>query len=99
MAILIDQALWPWRDWMWCHMVSDTSIDELKNFAHEIGVPDRGFQGDHVDLPEHMRAIAVAHGAREVTSREILYALYEAGIRKPPHLRHGRPKDVPIHQP
>ncbi|MEI6405242.1 MAG: DUF4031 domain-containing protein, partial [Actinomycetes bacterium] len=37
MAILIDQALWPWRDWMWCHMVSDTSIEELKVFADLIG--------------------------------------------------------------
>jgi len=99
MAILIDQALWPWRDWMWCHMVSDTSIEELKVFADLIGVPERGFQGDHVDLPEHMRVVALAHGAREVTSREILAALYQAGIRLRPHERQGRPEKVPPHQP
>ena len=84
---------------MWCHMVSDTSIEELKVFADLIGVPDRGFQGDHVDLPEHMRVVALAHGAREVTSREILAALYQAGIRLRPHERHGRPEKVPPHQP
>lgn len=99
MTILIDQALWPWRDWMWCHMVSDTSIDELKAFAYSIGVPDKGFQGDHVDLPEHMRSVALENGAVEVSTREILQALYTAGIRTRPHERHGRPKNVPIHQP
>jgi len=84
---------------MWCHMVSDTSIEELKVFADLIGVPERGFQGDHVDLPEHMRVVALAHGAREVTSREILAALYQAGIRLRPHERQGRPEKVPPHQP
>jgi len=99
MAILIDNAIWPWRDWLWCHMISDTSVDELKTFAAKLGIPDRGFQGDHFDLPEHMREIAITHGAIEVTSREILRALYAAGIRKPPSVRHGRPANVPIHQP
>lgn len=99
MAILIDTAMWPWRDWMWCHMVSDTSVDELKAFAAELGIPERGFQGDHVDLPEHMRPVAIEHGARVVTTREILAALYAAGIRKRPAERHGRPAGVPPHQP
>lgn len=99
MAILIDQAQWPWRDWLWCHMVSDTSVEELKEFAAELGLPDRGFQGDHFDVPDHMRGIAIAAGAIEVTSREILRALYGAGIRKPPSQRQGRPDQVPIHQP
>jgi hypothetical protein len=98
-AILIDQAMWPWRDWMWCHMVSDTSVEELKAFADSLGIPEKGFQGDHVDVPEHMRQVAIAHGAREVTTREILAALYAAGIRQRPHQRHGRPSTVPIHQP
>lgn len=99
MAILIDNAIWPWRDWLWCHMVSDTSIIELKEFAAELGIPERGFQGDHFDLPEHMRQVAISKGAIEVSSREILRALYAAGIRQRPSQRHGRPKNVPIHQP
>lgn len=84
---------------MWCHMVSDTSIEELKAFAHQLGVPSKGFQGDHVDLPDHMRELAIAQGAREVTSRELVEALYQAGIRLRPSQRAGRPKTVPIHQP
>jgi hypothetical protein len=99
MAILIDTAIWPWRDWLWCHMISDTSVSELKEFAQKMGIPERGFQGDHFDLPEHMRTIAIQHGAREVSSREILQALYAAGLRQRPSERHGRPKNVPIHQP
>ena len=80
-------------------MVSDTSIEELKEFASKLGIPDKGFQGDHFDVPEHMRQIAIDQGAKEVSSREILRALYAAGIRKRPNERHGRPKNVPIHQP
>jgi len=99
MAILIDQAIWPWRDWLWCHMVSDTSVEELKSFAEKLGVPEKGFQGDHVDLPEHMREIAIAAGAIVVTSRELVEALYAAGLRKRPHERHSRPKNVAPHQP
>jgi len=99
MAILIDTAIWPWRDWLWCHMISDTSVSELKEFAQKMGIPERGFQGDHFDLPEHMRTIAIQHGAREVSSREILQALYGAGLRQRPNERYGRPKNVPIHQP
>lgn len=99
MAILIDQAQWPWRDWLWCHMVSDVSVEELKEFADSLGIPEKGFQGDHVDVPEHMRQIAIERGAREVSSREILAALYDAGIRKRPHERQGHPSSVPIHQP
>jgi hypothetical protein len=80
-------------------MVSDTSVAELKEFAADLGLPDRGFQGDHFDVPEHMREIAIAAGAIEVTTREILRALYVSGLRLPPKQRQGRPKQVPIHQP
>lgn len=97
MAILIDQATWPWREWLWCHMVSDTSTDELIEFAQSLGIPDKGFQGDHYDVPEHMRQIAIEAGAQEVSTRTILRALYKAGIRQTPDERHGRA--VRIHQP
>jgi hypothetical protein len=82
-AILVDDCVWPWRGMLWCHMVSDTSLDELHAFARWIGIPERGFGGDHYDLPEEARAIAVTEGAREVTSREVVEALRAAGLRKP----------------
>jgi len=83
-AILIDAAIWPAHDRLWCHMVSDTSLDELHEFASTLGVPERGFEGDHYDIPESHRADAIAAGAIEVSSRELVNALYSAGMRRRP---------------
>lgn len=69
---------------MWCHLVSDTSLTELHAFAEWIGVPRRGFQGDHYDIPEEVRPIAIEEGALRVSSREIVLALYASGIRQRP---------------
>lgn len=81
MALLVDEAHWPWRGLQWCHLISDTSLHELHAFAEWIGVPRRGFQGDHYDIPEHMRVIALEEGAIAVASREIVLALRAAGLR------------------
>jgi hypothetical protein len=56
----------------WCHLVSDASFEELHAFARELGIPRRFFQGDHYDLPAHIRARAVELGAVPVTTRELL---------------------------
>ena len=85
--ILVDDANWLWRDMPFCHMASDTSLDELHAFARWIGVPDRAFGGDHYDIPEHVRATAIEEGARVVTSRELVEALYAAGMRRRPRHR------------
>ena len=82
MALLVDQAHWPWRDRMWCHLVSDTSLAELHAFASLLGIPERGFQGDHYDIPHDLRAQAIAQGAQVVSSREIILALRAAGLRR-----------------
>lgn len=87
MTLLVDDAHWPWRDRWWCHLVSDASLDELHAFARLLGVPERGFQGDHYDIPEELRAQAIDLGAQPVSSRELVQALYAAGLRTPPHLR------------
>jgi hypothetical protein len=86
-TILVDECIWPWRDRLWCHMVSDTSLDELHAFARWLGVPERGFQGDHYDIPEEVRAMALDEGAVPVSSREVVSALYAAGMRRPPGSR------------
>ena len=36
-TILIDEARWWFREERWCHLVSDTSIDELQEFADAAG--------------------------------------------------------------
>jgi hypothetical protein len=55
----------------WCHLVSDESFDELHAFAARLGIPRHRFQGDHYDLPAHLRGRAVALGAKEIGTREL----------------------------
>jgi hypothetical protein len=55
----------------WCHLVSDSDFDELHAFAARLGIPRHRFQGDHYDLPAHIRDKAVAFGALQVTTREL----------------------------
>ena len=93
MAILVDDAIWPWRGRLWAHLVSDTSIDELHVFAERLGIPRRAFQGDHYDVTDELRDCAIAEGARAVTSRDVVRALRAAGLRKHPTATAGH------HQP
>ena len=72
MTILVDECHWPWRGRRWCHLVSDASYDELHAFAARLGVPPHRFQGDHYDLPAALRERAVALGAEEVSTAELL---------------------------
>ena len=83
MAVLVDPAIWPFRDRLWCHLVSDTSYDELHAVAEALGIPRRGFQGDHYDLPANLREAAIALGAQPVTGRELITRLRASGLRRP----------------
>ena len=76
MAVLVD----PLREYpdtglpfrSWSHLVSDESFEELHAFAAELGIPRRFFQGDHYDLPAHLRSRALELGAEPVTTRSLL---------------------------
>jgi Protein of unknown function (DUF4031) len=83
MAILVDTPIWRFRGRLWCHLVSDTSYDELHVLAEALGIPRRGFQGDHYDLPEEMRDAAIALGAQPVSGRELISRLRASGLRRP----------------
>jgi Protein of unknown function (DUF4031) len=80
--ILVDPAVWPYRERLWAHLVSDTSYEELHAFAAQLGIPRRVFQGDHYDVPEAVREEALALGAVPVTSRQVVEALRAAGLRR-----------------
>lgn len=84
MTILIDEARWHHRGRKWCHLVSDLSYDELHRFAASNGIPRRGFQGDHYDVPEEHRAELIARGAVAVESRVLLRRLKAGGLRLTP---------------
>ncbi|MDE0133358.1 MAG: DUF4031 domain-containing protein [Acidimicrobiaceae bacterium] len=83
MAILVDDARWPWRGRRWAHLVSDQSYDELHEFAALIGKRRAAFQGDHYDVDETERELALQAGAVAVNSRELVARLRAAGLRKP----------------
>lgn len=95
MAILVDPAVWPWRDQQWAHLVSDESLDELHEFAELLGVRRFSFQGDHYDVPAAVRERAITLGAEEVDSRVLLRRLKEAGLRLGP--THRLPKWSILH--
>ncbi|KOV75368.1 hypothetical protein ADL02_34725 [Streptomyces sp. NRRL WC-3723] len=67
---------------MWSHLVSDVSYDELHLFAEGLGMPRRAFDSDHYDVPSHRYADAVAAGAVQVSSREVVRLLHFAGLRR-----------------
>ena len=53
-------------------------------FADAHGIPRRGFQGDHYDIPEDVPGELIAGGALVVESRELLRRLRGAGLRLSP---------------
>jgi hypothetical protein len=80
----MDEARWFHDGRRWCHLVSDESLDELHEFAQRNGIPRRGFQGDHYDVPEEYRAGLIAAGATVIESRILLRRLKAAGLRLSP---------------
>ncbi len=82
MAILVDGAVWPFRDRRWAHLVSDTSFAELHDFAARLGLPERAFHRDHYDVPAELREEAIALGAAPVAARDLVKRLRAAGLRR-----------------
>ena len=80
-AILIDPPRPEAHGRRWSHLVSDTSLEELHAFARAVGIPERGFEGDHYDVPEERYAAVVAAGARPTSARDLLRALQASGLR------------------
>jgi hypothetical protein len=80
--ILIDPPNAAGHGRLWSHLASDTSYDELHAFARELGIPERGFDRDHYDVPAEWYDQVVALGAQPVTSRELIRRLVDAGLRR-----------------
>ncbi|HSK27412.1 MAG TPA: DUF4031 domain-containing protein [Jiangellales bacterium] len=82
MTLLVDPPAWPAHGRLWSHLVSDTAYEELHDFAASLGVPRRGFDRDHYDVPAELYDAVVAAGALPVSSREIVRRLNAAGLRR-----------------
>ncbi len=81
MTVLIDPPIWPAHNTVWCHLVSDTSLDELHAFARAAGLPLRAFDHDHYDVPERNYVTLVSRGAVAVTGKELHRRLQASGLR------------------
>ncbi|WP_104081809.1 DUF4031 domain-containing protein [Cryobacterium sp. Y11] len=89
MAVLIDQPSWPAHGTVWAHLVSDSNLDELHDFAARAGIPRRGFDLDHYDVPEASYGELVAAGAVPVSFREMIERLRSSGLRVTARQRRG----------
>ncbi|MFC4787085.1 DUF4031 domain-containing protein [Nocardioides sp. MAHUQ-72] len=82
MAILIDPPNAAGHGRLWSHLASDSDYEELHVFARAVGIPERGFDRDHYDVPAEWYDQVVAAGAVPVTSRELVARLHAAGLRR-----------------
>jgi hypothetical protein len=80
---MVDPPRWPAHGRLWSHLASDTSLAELHALAAAAGLPARGFEGDHYDVPQERYDDVVAAGAVPVSGRELLRRLVAGGLRVP----------------
>jgi hypothetical protein len=81
-VLFVDQPRWPAHGRLWAHLISDVSLAELHAFAELLGVPKRGFERDHYDIPDDLVPVAVWMGAQLVPSRVIVRRLVGSGLRR-----------------
>jgi hypothetical protein len=81
MTVLLDPPLWPRHGIVWGHLVSDTSLAELHDLARRAGIPERGFDADHYDVPTERYPEFIALGAQLVDGRELVRRLRASGLR------------------
>ncbi len=81
MAALVDPPLWPRHGRIWGHLVSDASLDELHAVAKQAGIPERGFDLDHYDVPADLYPTLRDLGVVEVGTRDLVRRLRTSGLR------------------
>ena len=75
MSVYVDDMQAPFGRMVMCHMMADTT-EELHAMADRIGVARRwcqypGTAREHYDISKVKRVLAVRHGAKEITLREM----------------------------
>ena len=83
--ILVD-SIRRYRSGYWCHMVTDSNLEELHDFASQLGLLRERFQEHprlpHYDLRPEMRERALALGAEAVGSKELFRRGREGFLRE-----------------
>ncbi len=92
MAVLVDPPLWPRHGRIWGHLVSDRSLDELHAVARAAGIPVRGFDLDHYDVPAGLYPTLRELGVIEVGTRDLVRRLRASGLRVTAAERRGGPQ-------
>ena len=83
MSIYIDPPTWPAHGTVFSHLISDTSLAELHEFAAAAGISERAFDRDHYDVPAHLYDELVWAGAKELSGAELTRTLIASGLRIP----------------
>ncbi|MCI9890017.1 DUF4031 domain-containing protein [Micrococcales bacterium 31B] len=81
MTLFFDPPRWPRHGKLWGHLISDSAVDELHAAARALGIPPRGFDRDHYDVPAELRDSLLALGAVEVTNADLIKILRASGLR------------------
>jgi len=75
MAVYVDEAIWPFRGMVMCHMFADTE-EELNAMADKIGVARKWIQRRpgllHYDIAKAKRALAVKAGAIQASRKQVV---------------------------
>lgn len=77
MGVYVDDMKAPYGRMVMCHMAADTR-EELHEMADKIGVKRKWFQGwdkasfPHYDICLAKKELAIKHGAKAVTGRELI---------------------------
>ena len=81
MPVYVDNARNKYGRMILCHMLADTD-NELDAMADRIGVARRWRHGDHYDICQIKRSLALKAGAIEITTREAVAIRRAAAIRR-----------------
>lgn len=78
--VYVGDLEYPFRGMLMSHMASP-DLEELHKMADAIGVSRRHFQNDkqypHYDICKSKKKLAIAHGAEEISDRELIVKCYK----------------------
>ncbi|MHA7304446.1 DUF4031 domain-containing protein [Arthrobacter sp. TMN-49] len=79
--IFIDPPYWPAHGTVFSHLISDSALAELHDFAAANDVHQRAFDLDHYDVPARRYEDLVAAGATPVSGKDLARTLVASGLR------------------